>query len=81
MRKHVGCRVSDEDVEPFKWLPASIRRLHLKLGFRTVSLCWVIAKKFLNKVDVCHDHSPAAVTFAPKLVHCITIRNALIKEA
>lgn len=29
---------------------------------------------------MCHDHSSAAVTFATKLIHSITIRDTVVEE-
>ena len=34
-----------------------------------------VLEELLNEINVCHEHSPAAVSLAPELVHRITVNE------
>lgn len=40
-----------------------------------------VLEELLDQVDVCHYHTPAAVSFASKLVHGISIRDVLVNQS
>jgi hypothetical protein len=52
--------------------------LHLSLG--AIFLGGIVTEKFLDQINVGHDHSPAAVPSAAKLVHSITIWNTIVQK-
>jgi hypothetical protein len=52
----------------------------LYLGFGSISFSGIISQKLFDQVNVCHDHSAAAIALAPELIHSVSIGDTLVKK-